>query len=562
MGIAQHESCFGAARREELPGVPPMTSQCLPFSQIPHTTKLFSDYISDFQKVARFYSSSPYEKEWVRTRAVPERLDPVRRGRVTDALERQNRIWGASGRTLENIAKLRRGAAAVVTGQQVGLFGGPAFSIYKALSALRLAQQAREAGVEAVPIFWLATTDHDLAEINHVSIPGPQGTLRKFASETSGTLNAPVGKIVLQEEIQALVEAAAELLGDTDVTTALCESYRPGVTLGDAYGHLFTRVFSDWGLVLLDADDPDLHAIAAPIYRTAIEKSADLDAQLLKRGKELETAGYHQQVKVTPSSTLLVSLQGGARVPIQRRPNGGREPEFLIEDERVSRENLLERISAAPEEFSANVLLRPVIQDYLLPTIAYIGGAAEVAYFAQVDVVYRALLGDATPILPRFSATIIEPKVGKMMERYGLSLPELFHGIEPLRETLAIKTLPDGVQGAFDQADQAVAKSLAAVSEHLEKLDKTLSDSTKQAANKMKYQLKRLRGRAARAKLAREEILGRHAEILINALCPEKALQEREVAGIYFLARYGSEFLQKLYDQVNTDCLDHQVITL
>ncbi|HEY7099633.1 MAG TPA: bacillithiol biosynthesis cysteine-adding enzyme BshC [Terriglobales bacterium] len=539
-----------------------MTSQCLPFSQIPHTTKLFADYISDFRKVARFYSTSPYEKEWLRKRGAFEHFDPARRGRVAEALERQNRIWGASGKTLENIGNLRRGAAAVVTGQQVGLFGGPAFSIYKALSALKLAQQAREAGVEAVPIFWLATTDHDLAEINHVSIPGPQGTLQKFASQSSGNVNAPVGKIVLQEEIQALVEAAAELLGETDVTTALRDSYRPGVTLGDAYGHLFTRIFKERGLILLDADDPELHAIAAPMYRAAIEKSAELDEQLLKRGKELESAGYHQQVKVTPSSTLLFSLHSGARVPIHRRVNGGGEPEFLIEEERISEKNLLQRITGAPEAFSANVLLRPVIQDYLLPTIAYIGGAAEVAYFAQVDVIYRALLGEGTPILPRFSATIVEPKIEKLMKRYGLSLPQLFHGIEPLRETLASKTLPDGVQGAFDQADDAVEKSLAAVREHLEKLDKTLSDSTNQAANKMKYQLKRLRGRAARAKLTREEILSRHAETLMNALYPDKALQEREVAGIYFLARHGSEFLSQLYEQVHTDCLDHQVITV
>ena len=193
------------------------------------------------------------------------------------------------------------------------------------------------------------------------------------------------------------------------MTKFLREAYRPGENFGSAFARLFSRLFAQWGVILLDASDPELHRIAAPIYSAAIERAAELDDALLARGRELEAAGYHQQVKVTPSSTLLFTLRQGARVPVHRRANGG-GAEFLVNDETISQAELLRRIASEPEQFSANVLLRPVVQDYLLPTLAYVGGAAEIAYFGQGAVVYKALLGRATPILPRFSATIVETK--------------------------------------------------------------------------------------------------------------------------------------------------------
>jgi bacillithiol biosynthesis cysteine-adding enzyme BshC len=282
----------------------------------------------------------------------------------------------------------------------------------------------------------------------------------------------------------------------------------------------------------------------------------------LARGKELETAGYHQQVKVTPSSTLLFVLRNGARVPVHRQVNGQGSAEFLIEEERIAEADLLNHVTSSPQDFSANVLLRPVIQDYLLPTLAYTGGSAEVAYFAQVGVVYRALLGRITPIVPRLSATLVEPKLNGLLQRYGLRLADLFNGPESLRELMASRTLPKELQSAFDQAEGSLEKSLAAIREGLARLDTTLVDSATNAASKMQHQLSQLRSRAARAELRQTEVLSRHADLLCNALYPNKTLQERQVAGIYFAARYGVEFLRGLYDTIHIDCLDHQVISL
>ncbi len=538
-----------------------MKAQCLPFRQIPHTTRLFADFISGSPSLRPFYPRSPHFSEWVKDETAAPSYDPARRTRVADILERQNRAWDASPRTLENIARLRSGARALVTGQQVGLFGGPLFSIFKALSTVKLAGEATNAGSDCVPVFWLASTDHDLDEINHVSILGPDGLLQKFAAATSGLPDAPVGTVKFGPEIEPVVEAAASLLGDSEATKFLREAYRPGENFGSAFARLFSRLFAQWGVVLLDASDPEFHQIAAPVYSAAIERAAELDEALLARGRELEAAGYHQQVKVTPLSTLLFALRDGARVPVHRRSNGG-EADFLIANENVPKAELVRRIASAPDQFSANVLLRPVVQDYLLPTVAYVGGAAEVAYFAQAAVVYQALLGRTTPILPRFSATIVEAKPQALLERYGLSVPDIFQAADGLRETLASHTLPPDLQTAFDRADSSLKQSLASIQQSLERLDKTLVEAAANAGSKMHHQLEQLRSRAARAELRQSEILGRHAELLSNALYANKVLQEREIGGVYFVARHGTELLQNLHDTLQTSCLDHQIISL
>jgi bacillithiol synthase len=541
----------------------PVKSQCLPFRQIPHTTPLFTDFLSWSPSIQPFYARSPRVAEWLKDEAPGLNYDPARRERVANVLERQNKAWGASPRTLENIARLRSGASAVVTGQQVGLFGGPLFSLFKALTTVKLAEQATNAGRESVPVFWLATTDHDLAEINHVSLLRADGSLQKVEVTTQGVPDSPVGAVTFGTEIEAFVKAAAESLGESEATAFLKDSYRAGENFGSAYARLLSRLFAEWGVVLLDAADPEVQQLAQPIYSAAIENAAELDDALLARGKELEAAGYHQQVKVTPSSTLLFMLQNGARTPVHRRAKGASDAiEFLVGDETVALADLLRRISSEPHLFSANVLLRPVVQDYLLPTLLYVGGAAEIAYFGQGAVVYKALLGRATPIFPRFSATIVENKSQALLERYGLTVPDIFRSPEALRESLAKHTLPGDLQLAFDQADASLKKSLDAIQQSLERLDKTLVEAATNSGSKMQHQLEQLRSKAARAELRQSEILGRHAELLSNALYPNKVLQEREIGGIYYVARHGGQILRDLYDSIRTECLDHQIVSL
>ena len=542
-----------------------MKAQCLPFSKIPHTTRLFTDFVAYSPKVRPFYPQSPHFSEWMKAESSSLRYDSARREHVSDILERQNKAWGASSQTLVNLSRFRNGAAAVVTGQQVGLFGGPMFSIYKALSAVKLADEATATGIDAVPIFWLATYDHDLAEVNHVSMPGPDGLLRTLSTSSHSLAGAPVSEVRLGEEILPVVGEAASLLGDSEAMQILRDSYRPGESLGTAFARFYSRLFAPWGVIVLDASDPELHRVAVPIYRAAVEQAGEIADAVITRGKDLEAAGYHQQVKVTPSSVLLFTLQKGARTPIQRR-SSDETSEFVIageaESEKLPATELLHRIATTPEKFSPNVLLRPVVEDFLLPTLAYTGGAAEAAYFAQAGAVYEKILGRVTPIVPRFSATLVEPKVQRWLRQYEISVLDALQGADALRRTLAERSLPSDLQSAFDRATESVEESFSSLRDSLAKLDPTLVEASQTGASKVRYQLDRLRERAMAAELRRSEVVSRHAEGLSQALYPEDALQERGIAGVYYVARHGTELLKTIYDAIRTDCLDHQVLEL
>ena len=542
-----------------------MKAHCLPFSQIPHTTRLFLDLLAYTPQVQAFYPRSPHFPEWLTQEAGRISYDASRRESVTQILERQNRSWSASDKTLANLDRLRKGAAAVLTGQQVGLFGGPTFALYKALSAVKLAQEASAAGVDTVPIFWLATYDHDLAEVNHISIPSGEGSLETLASASKDVPGAPVSSVRFGDEINSVVDRATKLLGDNEASQALRECYRPGESLGSAFARLFTRIFADWGVILIDPSDPALARVAQPIYRAAIENSGKLSAALLNRGKALDSAGYHQQVKVTESSVLLFTTRAGARMSISRRAVVG-STEFVIDGieaaEKVSESDLLDEIDAHPERFSPNVLLRPIVEDYLLPTLAYTGGAAEAAYYAQAGVVYETLGGRVTPILPRFSATIAELKVQRLLEKHDLDIKDVFDGPEALRQQIASKQLPRDLQAAFENAKKSFEENFAAVKSKLEKLDKTLVDAAETCHSKMQHQLEKLYAQAARAEAQKGELVNRHAEILSQSLYPNKGLQERTTGGIYFLARYGQDLLHQLYETIHSNCHDHQIVEM
>lgn len=529
---------------------------CLSFRDIPHSSALFADYISNFERVRAFYPLSPSDT----TRLLPlaRNLNYSRELRTSVAviLSKQNRNWGASAQAQENIARLRNGASAIVTGQQIALFGGPAYSPYKALTAIKLAEQLTQAGQDCVPIFWLATEDHDFAEISQTKLRSPSGELKNFSLVPTADDGTPVGGIFPGEQIQSLAQQAAAFLGAGPASDLLKLCYTPGETLGNAFAKLFTRIFSHYGLILLDPSDSEFHELAKPIYAQSIAQAGEITNALLERGKALEQAGYHQQVKITNSSTLLFALENGLRTPI-RRANGN----FVIDTCKLSAADLQQRIAAQPQEFNPNALLRPVMQDFLLPTLAYIGGLAEVAYFAQASVIYERLLGRVTPILPRFSATLIDARAQRLLQRYRIQFTDLLNAANP-RELLAGVSLPPQLGATFASVTERLEAGLAELSQSLSQLDPTLNEAAQHSASKIRYQLQRLRGRAARASLRRNDEISRHADLLMASLYPNKNLQEREIAGISYLAQFGTELLPRLYDAIQPACTGHQIILL
>jgi bacillithiol biosynthesis cysteine-adding enzyme BshC len=291
--------------------------------------------------------------------------------------------------------------------------------------------------------------------------------------------------------------------------------------------------------------------------RSAAENSDALTQALISRSKELESQGYHAQVRVTNSSTLLFFLKDGARVPVHRK-NGS----FSVDGEQWTASEFSSRVSANPELFSGNVLLRPVLQDFLLPTAAYVAGPAETAYFAQAQVVYEQLLGRTTAIWPRFSATLIEPRLASWMRKYGLRFRDLLRPKEEFRAALARRTIPSELKEDFDRSREQLERLLAPLLRSVKKLDPTIAAAGEVSARKMRYQLEHLESRAARAHLRREQVLELHAKMLSSSLFPERELQERRIGSVYFLEKFGTELVDRLLEEYKPECRDHQVISL
>src|SRR6266436_1979123 len=373
-----------------------MDCRALPFRQLPHQSKLFIQFLDDFPSVKQFYGHPPTiqaAKKTARSLDYP----PERRAEVAAILAEQNAALGAGEATRENLERLAKGAIAVVSGQQVGLFGGPAYAVYKAVGAIQIAQELTRAGIDAVPIFWMATEDHDLDEVR-VSTWFNEGKLTRFELPGNGDAGLPVGQIALAPQVSEMVNEAAGVLtaaGGEFVGGIFRESYGAQETYGSSFGKLFTKLFAEQGLILLDSLDARLHRVAGEVLRGAVEERDELSEALLGRDKELEKAGFAAQVKVTARSTLIFKIGSGVRQPIA--VSGER---FVCGEQSWTREELIRAVRTEPEKFSPNALLRPVLQDFLLPTAAYIAGPAEIAYFAQAEVIYKKLLGRMPVILP------------------------------------------------------------------------------------------------------------------------------------------------------------------
>ena len=526
-------------------------SECLPFSSIPHTSRLFQDFLHHFERVQRFYARPPLDSSWWQEEQQKIDYPAERRQAVAAILERQNREFGAGEKTLANIERLRAGAAAVVTGQQVGLFGGPLFCLLKAVTAASYAEK-----IGAVPVFWLATEDHDFEEINYVNFPETDH-LKKFSVNVPHTEGAPVGKIIFTDEITAAVQQVQALLGASEVAELLAASYRRGEDFGSAFAQLYSRACAELGIIFLNPLDPELHRVTTPVFGKALEQAGEINERLLDRNQELESSGYHAQVKVTPTHTLCFYLEDGVRTPVRLDDN-----DFVVGARKLSRKEMLEEAQRCPERISANVLLRPIVQDFLLPTLFYIGGPAEIAYFAQIESVYRALTNHVTPVLPRFFATLVETRQAKLLERYELTLTDLFAGPEKLREIIAERGLPEGVTKSFDAAGDHLETALQLIQESLEKLDRTLVDAASNAGSKMRHQLQTLREKAARAEARKDSEIQRHADELSTLLYPNKELQEREIGAAYFLLKYGAGVVGRLKESLKQGCGEHQVVGL
>jgi bacillithiol synthase len=530
--------------------------------QIPHTSRLLHDYLYDYPRVSAFYPFPPFAPESFAKSAQAIRYPDELRAAVTAVLREHNERCPAGPETIKNLERFAQpGCYAVVTGQQVGLFTGPVFTIYKALTAIKLARTLSDRGIESVPVFWLATEDHDLAEVNHCYVQDRDGkpVLLQY-SEPSPVPHAPVGAVAFNETIRPLVKSLESLFPDSPDAKELIDrveqSYQPGAHFGEAFARVLARVLSSYGVLMAESIDAPLHRLASGVFRAAIESSQEISSELRECNRRLMEAGYHTQVRVTENSSLLFLYDEGQRTAL--RVENGKFASSL--GRTYQPQELLAMLAENPALLSPNALLRPVMQDALLPTVAYVGGPSEIAYLAQSAPLYRRMLGRMPVIFPRASFTVVDSVSNRLLLKYGLTLPEVFAGKQPLREKMAARYLPEGLAALFEKSASHLNLNMEAIKNSLEKLDPTLIAAASNSLQKMQYQLATLERRAAAAIQNRSDQVEKDAVRLENNLFPEKTLQERLYGGLSLLARFGTPLLSQLYEQIDLHSGDHQIL--
>ncbi len=538
-----------------------LTADCYPITVAPGLSRLFLDFCAGSTAARPYYAALPPDCGW---QARPEL--PAHWPQLVRLLTQQNpgALPGTAGaKALEALAQ---GAGTVVTGQQVGLFGGPLFTPFKAATALARARTANAAGRPHVGIFWLATEDHDFAEINHVVFPAGR-ELKKLSYTSAPTTAKPVGGLVLDESITPLVEQAWELLGYSDAMEALAAAYRPGRTFAQAFAEFYAKIFAAQGLLVFDAGGREVHRMGAPVLRAGLERADELHAALLERNARLQAQGYHAQVAVGSHSSLLflIDERSGARVALKRTAPTAQEPAGLWQAGRQSWDiaDLLGILEEEPERISPSALLRPVFQDLLLSTSLTIGGPAEIAYFAQSAVLFERILGRPTPVEPRFSATLIDPASGELLRKHELTLERVFAETpDSLAQLLAARAMPIEGKRMLAAAGTALDAEMRPLLEWMTSLDEGLGRSAETAASKMRYQMNRLRRLAANFQLQREASLGRQAQAISQSLYPGGVLQERVHGAAFHFAKHGLELAEEMTARAASACPGHTAIWL
>jgi len=530
-----------------------MECHCISPAELPGTTRLYSTFLSDFVRVSEFYRHPPNANGIDEATREIRIEDSIRRA-VVEVLRKQNLEFGGDDATTRSLDRLRDGAVAVVTGQQVGLFGGPAYSIYKALTAVHVARELTERGVNTVPVFWLATEDHDLAEVDHCFFP-KRGGLERLDLPISGLADRRVGDIRLGEAARSLSAQVGTLLEGScaeEVGRWIAENYAPEETFGSSFGKLMARIFAGRGLVFLDPMSPELHRLSMPTMLRAVKEHKALAAELVARSEALENAGFHAQVKVTEQSTLVFRIVDRQRLAL-RAANGG----LVAGNKAESLDETLKALEERPEEFSPSALLRPVIQDTLLPTVAYIAGAAEAAYHAQTSLIYEKLLGRAPAILPRASFTLVPSHVSNLLKKYNLNVSDVLQGRHKLRARLEAEALPQALSARFDDGEQTIKALVDGLREPIAKLDQTLVGALDTASEKMLHQFNGLRAKAGRAEGFRTGVLNTHENEIADWLLPNNALQERSFGLLTFLASEGPELLDHIDRHIKAGTGEH-----
>lgn len=537
------------------------------FSDIPGHHNLFLDYLYEFENVAEFYSNDFRNKEnYLKIfKNVTENrsdLSPT----IGEILTSQYSQLNASNLTQQNIKKLSdKRTLTIVTGQQLGIMGGPLYTFYKIITAIKLSRflSERYDDYNFVPVFWLEADDHDFNEVRTVKIIDEGNSLLTIGYKeeiAEDDLKQSVGRIHFDTSINEFLNKLNNSLKETEFKSPLFshlkDFYNEGKSFKDAFRDLVFNYFDEYGLIIFDPQDNEVKKLLKPIFKKEITDFRIHTEQLVHVSATLEEL-YHAQVKVKPVNLFLRVDEG--RYSIEPVEN-----EYRLRRKRKSftQEQLLELLENEPDKFSPNVLLRPICQDYLFPTAFYIAGPSEISYFAQIKPLYE-LYDIAQPMIyPRSSATILENAIGNSLEKYSVSINEIFIDVENVKKRIINSVEETSVDEIFNGIASQIETTFDQMKEKLIDLDKTIADSSNRYRDKILSTVSELKSKAEKAQQKKYEVTLRQIDRAAVHLFPNSNLQEREINFVYFANKYGEEFIKNIFDELQINKFEHQVIKL
>lgn len=534
-------------------------------AQTPGFNRLYLDYLENFDKLESFYAVDYRASAAMLAQADRLVKRTYAREKLCAIFHRQNERYHASKKTAQAIELFAKpDTVAVVTGQQTGLFGGPLLTMYKALTAAKLAErlQARR-GKPVVTIFWMATDDDDLVEADQCGVLDRGNEFCNLTSGFGQWPRRPFSQVVLDESIDACRAKLNELLPDSEFKPALLEKlarcFKSGASLAEAFGAFLQSLTSDFGLIVLDPSDPEVKRLAAPVFAKEISGHSPSTTAALKAIAQLEKTDYSPQVPLREGRLNLFYIEENQRHALEFTGNKFSSTDGSLN---FTQNDLLAAVEKNPERFAPNVILRPIIQDYLLPTVAYIGGPAEVAYFAEYRGVYDTFEVPMPAIYPRKSLTLLEKRVERAMEKYGLSIFDLWKPIEPKITELVKKEAPEGLFEPVSATRDELTRELQTLRERVGKLDPTLEGFIDTTSGKILHQLDGLDKKLTQAMKRQNETLTSQVHKAAIAVFPNGHLQERSLSLLPYLAKHGDGIIRQIYEAIDLGDYEHQVVPL
>ncbi|MDX1641653.1 MAG: bacillithiol biosynthesis cysteine-adding enzyme BshC [Balneolaceae bacterium] len=515
------------------------------FKELPFT-KLFLDYIHQFENLTDFYETDPFSEDDIERRILEPQFS-IDRERIVRILKKYNLRFEASDTVLASIEKLKdESSVAVVTGQQLTYFGGPLYTVFKILTAILTAKKWEEKyGIPTVPVFWMADEDHDYEEISSIGIP-QRDHIEKVQLEYHGENEPRSGKIKLNQDFKEFKKKVIELQPDTDFTDPLWRkldsSYKVGESVEKAFGKWVLSLFDEYGLILAGSADPDIKEYLKDVMIHSVENTEHHYDLLQEKTEALIEKGYHGQVHLNYSNLFRIDDELN-RVKLTYSDNQWSEE---VSGNQWSTHELMNEIEEHPERFSPNVFLRPVFQNKLLPCASYIAGPGEIAYYAQMKSFYSDFGITMPVILPRYSVTLVESGIDRILDKLPFSFPEYENRIEDLESEYIEKADTPDIEKIFGQWKQQINAINEEKTKAVKEIDPTLKGSSEKVTSHFHSELDKLKGKVYRAVKDQEKTQLKRIEKIKNNLFPLGNLQEREVAFIYFMNKYGLEIWDKL----------------